>query len=139
MDKLRALEYFVAAAEEGSFSAAARRLQVSAMAVSKLVGSLEAQLGTSLFERHARGLSVTGGGATSGTAVSGGIGVNFPTFRSGPIASRNARMSEWKSPPCPKSTGGDSGFSRSIVSYRTNVPPASNSSRTIRSNRACDA
>jgi LysR family transcriptional regulator for bpeEF and oprC len=64
MDKLRALEYFVAAAEEGSFSAAARRLQVSAMAVSKLVGLLEVQLGTSLFERHARGLSLTGGGAT---------------------------------------------------------------------------
>lgn len=42
MDKLRALEYFVTAAEEGSFSAAARRLQVSAMAVSKLIGSLEA-------------------------------------------------------------------------------------------------
>jgi len=38
VDKLRALEYFVAAAEEGSFSDAARRLQVSAMAVSKLVG-----------------------------------------------------------------------------------------------------
>ena len=43
MDKLRALEYFIAAAEEGSFSAAARRLQVSAMAVSKLVGLLEVQ------------------------------------------------------------------------------------------------
>jgi LysR family transcriptional regulator for bpeEF and oprC len=46
------------------FPAGARRLQVSAMAVSKLVGLLEVQLGTSLFERHARGLSITGGGAT---------------------------------------------------------------------------
>lgn len=64
MDKLRALEYFVTAAEEGSFSAAARRLQVSAMAVSKLIGSLEAQLAVPLFERHARGLSITSGGAT---------------------------------------------------------------------------
>lgn len=64
MDKLRALEYFVAAAEEGSFSAAARRLRVSAMAVSKLIGSLEAQLAVPLFERHARGLSITSGGVT---------------------------------------------------------------------------
>jgi len=64
MDKLRALEYFVAAAEEGSFSGAARRLKVSAMAVSKLVASLEAQLAVPLFERHARGLSLTSGGAT---------------------------------------------------------------------------
>lgn len=64
MDKLRALEYFVAAAEEGSFSAAARRLHVSAMAVSKLIGSLETQLAAPLFERHARGLTLTSSGAT---------------------------------------------------------------------------
>lgn len=64
MDKLRALEYFLAAAEEGSFSAAARRLHVSAMAVSKLIGSLEVQLAVPLFERHARGLALTSAGAT---------------------------------------------------------------------------
>jgi len=63
MDKLRALEYFAAAAEEGSFAAAARRLHVSAMAVSKLIGSLETRLAVPLFERHARGLTLTGGGA----------------------------------------------------------------------------
>jgi DNA-binding transcriptional LysR family regulator len=64
MDKLRALEYFVAAADERSFSAAARKLQVSAVAVSKLVGVLEAGLRVALFERHARGLTLTAGGAT---------------------------------------------------------------------------
>lgn len=64
MDKLRALEYFVAAAEERSFSAAARRLQISAVAVSKGVATLEAALGVCLFERHARGLTLTGNGAT---------------------------------------------------------------------------
>ena len=64
MDKLRALEYFVAAAEERSFSAAARRLQVSAVAVSKGVAALEATLAVCLFERHARGLTLTGNGAT---------------------------------------------------------------------------
>jgi LysR family transcriptional regulator, regulator for bpeEF and oprC len=64
MDKLRALEYFVAAAEAGSFSGAARRLHVSAMAVSKLIGALEVQLAAALFDRHARGLSLTSAGAT---------------------------------------------------------------------------
>lgn len=64
MDKLRALEYFVAAADERSFSAAARRLQVSAVAVSKLVGILEGRLGVVLFERHPRGLTLTTSGAT---------------------------------------------------------------------------
>src|SRR5437588_67270 len=64
MDKLRALQYFVAAAEEGSFSAAARRLDVSIPAVAKLVASLEQQLGTRLFERNARGLALTADGET---------------------------------------------------------------------------
>jgi DNA-binding transcriptional LysR family regulator len=38
-------------------------LHVSAMAVSKLIGSLESQLAVPLFERHARGLTLTGSGA----------------------------------------------------------------------------
>lgn len=59
MDKLRALRYFAAAADTGSFSLAARQLDVSVPAVSKLVGSLEKQLGTRLFERGAQGLSLT--------------------------------------------------------------------------------
>jgi DNA-binding transcriptional LysR family regulator len=64
MDKLRALEYFVVAAEEQSFSGAGRRLSVSAAAVSKLITALEARLAVSLFERHSRGLALTSHGAT---------------------------------------------------------------------------
>jgi len=63
MDKLRALHYFAAAAEESSFSAAARRHGVSTAAVAKLVGALEGELGQRLFERGARGLTLTAGGA----------------------------------------------------------------------------
>ena len=63
MDKLRALHYFVAAAEEGSFSGAARRFEVSITAVAKLVTSLERTLGASLFDRSARGLALTADGA----------------------------------------------------------------------------
>lgn len=63
MDKLRALQYFVAAAEAASFSGAARACGVSVAAVAKLVGALEHQLGLRLFERHAQGLQLTAGGA----------------------------------------------------------------------------
>ncbi len=62
MDKFRALEYFVAAAEEHSFSGAARRLDVSIPAISKLVSSLESHLGTKLFERASHGLTLTADG-----------------------------------------------------------------------------
>lgn len=62
MDKLRALHYFVAAAEEGSFSAAARRFGVSVPAVSKRVSSLERELGMKLIDRSTQGLSLTARG-----------------------------------------------------------------------------
>jgi DNA-binding transcriptional LysR family regulator len=62
MDKLRSLQYFIAAAEEGSFSGAARRLDVSVPAVAKLVTALERSLGTPLFERSPRGMVLTAGG-----------------------------------------------------------------------------
>jgi DNA-binding transcriptional LysR family regulator len=63
MDKLKALQYFVSSAEGGSFAAAARRHEVSVAAVHKLVSRLELQLGARLFERHARGLTLTSQGA----------------------------------------------------------------------------
>jgi molybdate transport repressor ModE-like protein len=63
MDKLRALAYCIAAAEGGSLSAAARRLDVTVAAVSKQIGAFEDVLGFRIFERHAGGLTVTGVGA----------------------------------------------------------------------------
>lgn len=64
MDKLRALHYFVASAEAGSFTAAARHLELSVPAVQKLVISLERSLGVTLFERTTRGLTLTPSGAS---------------------------------------------------------------------------
>ena len=64
LDKLRALEYFVAAAGERSFSGAARRLDVTTPAVSRLVATLEKHLGVALFERTAQGLALTADGAS---------------------------------------------------------------------------
>lgn len=63
MDKLKALQYFLAAAQTGSLSAAARQQGVTLQAVAKLVGALEAQLGTTLFQRGSRGLALTADGA----------------------------------------------------------------------------
>jgi DNA-binding transcriptional LysR family regulator len=63
MDKLRALHYFVAAAEEGSFSAAARRFRVSVPAVTKSVSALERDLGVKLLDRSTQGLTLSPRGA----------------------------------------------------------------------------
>jgi DNA-binding transcriptional LysR family regulator len=62
MDKFKALQYFLAAAQTGSLSAAARQQGVTLQAVAKLVGALEAQLGTTLFQRGSRGLQLTADG-----------------------------------------------------------------------------
>lgn len=63
MDRFRALEYFIVAAEEGSFSAASRRLAVTVPAVAKMVNALEKRLGTALFNRTTQGLGLTADGA----------------------------------------------------------------------------
>ena len=57
------IEVFVAAAEEGSISAAARRLGVSPSAVSQQLTALEAALGAALLDRAARPVQVTPAGA----------------------------------------------------------------------------
>ena len=62
MDRMRALQYFIAAAAEGSFSGAARRLEVSVPAVAKLVTALERDLGVALVDRSATGLTLTTAG-----------------------------------------------------------------------------
>ncbi|WAC27114.1 LysR family transcriptional regulator [Ancylobacter sp. SL191] len=51
LDQLRT---FLAAADEGSFSAAARRLRRTQSAVSEAIATLEAQLAVTLFDRSAR-------------------------------------------------------------------------------------
>jgi DNA-binding transcriptional LysR family regulator len=50
---------FVAVAEAGSFSEAARRLGISPSAVSQAIRSLEERLGTPLFRRSTRSVSLT--------------------------------------------------------------------------------
>lgn len=57
-----ALRYFLAVFEAGSIHAAARQLFVAVSAVSRQVSRLERDLGVTLFERHAGGVTATGAG-----------------------------------------------------------------------------
>jgi DNA-binding transcriptional LysR family regulator len=56
------LEYFVAVAEEGQVTSAARRLGVAQPALSQAIAQLESETGLKLFERHARGVRLTPAG-----------------------------------------------------------------------------
>jgi DNA-binding transcriptional LysR family regulator len=62
MDRLAAMETFVRVVESGSFSAAARLLNVGQPAVSKTVAQLEERLGVRLLMRSTRRLSPTEAG-----------------------------------------------------------------------------
>src|SRR4029077_973607 len=62
MDRMAAMEAFVLVVDTGSFSAAARRLDVGQPAVSKLVAQLEERLGVKLLVRTTRGLTATEAG-----------------------------------------------------------------------------
>lgn len=59
---LRQMEYFLAVVEEGSFSQAAARLNVTQPALSQQVKALEDSLGAVLLERLGRGVRITSAG-----------------------------------------------------------------------------
>ena len=58
-DRLRELEVFLGVVEAGNFSAAARRMNCSPSAVSKLIERLEARTGARLLQRTTRSVSLT--------------------------------------------------------------------------------
>ncbi|NWE12991.1 LysR family transcriptional regulator [Pseudomonas yamanorum] len=62
MDRLAAMETYVYVVETGSFSAAARRLDVGQPAISKTIAQLEDHLGVRLLIRSTRGLTPTEAG-----------------------------------------------------------------------------
>ncbi|WP_158969403.1 LysR substrate-binding domain-containing protein [Chachezhania sediminis] len=60
--KLAQLRYVVAAAEEGSLRAAARKLGIGQPAISRSMNEIERSLGAPLFERHQQGIRLTSAG-----------------------------------------------------------------------------
>lgn len=60
--KLKQIEYVLAVAEQGSFTAAARQCHIVQSALSHQVAQLEAELGVSLFERNSRSVRLTEAG-----------------------------------------------------------------------------
>jgi DNA-binding transcriptional LysR family regulator len=62
-DRWQEMTVFVRVAESGSLSRAARELKLSQPSVSRIVGTLEARLGTTLLLRTTRSLSMTEAGA----------------------------------------------------------------------------
>jgi DNA-binding transcriptional LysR family regulator len=64
MKSLKGIESFIEVANSGSFTAAAKQLGVSAVAVSKNVANLERQLSVLLFQRTTRKLKLTPEGQT---------------------------------------------------------------------------
>ena len=68
MDRLVAMQAFVAVAEAGGFALAARRLGIAAPAVTKRIAQLEAHLGVRLLARTTRSVRLTDEGALYLTA-----------------------------------------------------------------------
>ncbi|WP_260600159.1 LysR family transcriptional regulator [Sphingomonas endolithica] len=62
-DRWQEMTVFVRVAESGSLSRAARELKLSQPSVSRIVGTLEARLGTTLLLRTTRSISLTEAGA----------------------------------------------------------------------------
>ena len=62
MDRLTAMQVFVAVAEAGSFSAAADKLDMSRAMVTRYVGELEQWLGARLLQRTTRSVTLTDAG-----------------------------------------------------------------------------
>ncbi|MGW6919176.1 LysR family transcriptional regulator [Kitasatospora sp. NPDC054939] len=78
--ELRQLEYFVAVAEERSFTRAAERVHISQSGVSAQIRQLERELGAELFDRSARSAGLTEAGraalehARAALAAAGSVG-----------------------------------------------------------------
>ena len=73
MGELEALRIFLAVAEHRSFAGAARALGLTPASVTRAIAGLEAQIGTQLFKRTTRQVSLTAAGAAHAGRVAGPV------------------------------------------------------------------
>lgn len=73
MGELEALRIFLAVAEHRSFAGAARALGLTPASVTRAIAGLEAQIGTQLFKRTTRQVSLTAAGVAHAGRVAGPV------------------------------------------------------------------
>ncbi|KUR79798.1 hypothetical protein AQZ49_04630 [Novosphingobium sp. FSW06-99] len=59
MISIRSLQYFIAVAKEASITGATQRVNISQSAVTAAIRNIEVEVGVKLFQRHARGMTLT--------------------------------------------------------------------------------
>jgi DNA-binding transcriptional LysR family regulator len=84
--EMRHLRYFVAVAEEASFTAAAQRVHVAQQVLSTQIRQLESAVGVVLLERTSRGVALT----VAGSAFLGSARETLASLDRGVAAARNA-------------------------------------------------
>ena len=84
--ELRHMRYFVAVAEEASFTSAARRVHVAQQVLSTQIRQLEESIGVQLLERNSRGVRLT----AAGDAFLDAARETLASLERGVTAARNA-------------------------------------------------
>ncbi len=87
--ELRNIQYFIAIAEEQSFSKAALRLGISQPPLSMQIKKLEREIGVELFYRYSHGVALTPAGETFLKMV---LPCSEPTEKCGEI---DPKCSKW--------------------------------------------
>jgi DNA-binding transcriptional LysR family regulator len=89
--ELKHLRYFVAVAQERSFSAAARRLYISQQALSRIIQQLERELGVRLLDRTTRSVELTAAGEALLASAKRSIAAVEEAIQDARRAARDAR------------------------------------------------
>jgi DNA-binding transcriptional LysR family regulator len=85
------LRYFVVVAEEGQITRAAAKLGMAQPALSQAIASLESEIGFPVFERQARGVTLTPAGATFLLKAREALAAEREAIRTGDALARAAR------------------------------------------------